>query len=386
MKHTIPAENLPEVQKHLARLAVKAARYGKTLSYTVGAEYPYTVRVMTSCPPDYATLREVDHYTVSAVDIDIDADIIQRDGWTVAAYLEHTDAGNIVTAIDGDILPTWHTIGAYCDHCGTNRARMYTYIVRDEDGNYKQVGKQCLRDYTGIDADIAASLVALQEYIIADDIASEGYTPDGYRARYAHVYTAREVLAAAVACIAKKGYIKSADQNSTKEQIIRALDDCNGCAYTPDNMSTAKAIMDYLIAYTGDDDILCNARIMAASDICKPSQVGRLAYVPVAFAREQERAAKALERASVDAVSAHVGNVGERLTLSVVDCALLTSWETAYGTTYLYKMHDISGNVFVWFASSRFAGNAPCTIKATVKAHDERDNVKQTIITRCKVV
>ena len=384
MLYTIAAETLPDVQKHLDRLSVKSAKYGKTLSYTISAEYPHDVRVMVTCPP-YDTLKEVDRYTVAAVDINVAADVIMCDGWTVAAYIEHTDAGNIVTAIDGETRAEWRTIPAHCDHCGTDRARLYTYIVRDEDGDYKQVGKSCLRDYTGIDSEIAAAIASLQDYILCDDCAPDGYTPGDYRARYTHVYTAREVLAAAVACINQRGYIRSGNINSTRDQIVHALDARDGIAYTHADTIQADVLAAYLTTYDGVDDILCNARVMIESDICKPSQVGRLAYVPIAIAREVERARKAAERASADAVSIHVGEVGERLTINITDCALLTSWANDYGTTYLYKMHDAAGNVYIWFASSRFDHSAPCAIKATVKAHDERDGVKQTVLTRCKI-
>ena len=78
----------------------------------------------------------------------------------------------------------------------------------------------------------------------------------------------------------------------------------------------------------------------------------------------------------------------------VVSIKLLTSWETQYGMTYLYKMVDENGNVFIWYASKRFGKFDPdgawedfsqAKIKATIKDHTERDGVKQTVVTRCKV-
>ena len=63
---------------------------------------------------------------------------------------------------------------------------------------------------------------------------------------------------------------------------------------------------------------------------------------------------------------------------------LLTSWEGMYGTTYLYKFTDDQGNVYIWYASRGIETHDGMTLKGTVKDHNERDGVKQTVLTRCK--
>lgn len=75
-------------------------------------------------------------------------------GWQVVASVEHHATGNIVsvspyfrdTAPDGLLHAP-----ATCDHCGHNRARKVTVVVRDEAGAEFRVGKSCLRDFTGHD-------------------------------------------------------------------------------------------------------------------------------------------------------------------------------------------------------------------------------------------
>ena len=76
------------------------------------------------------------------------------------------------------------------------------------------------------------------------------------------------------------------------------------------------------------------------------------------------------------------GTIGQRITIDVEELKLLTRWENVYGITYLYKITDKAGNVFIWYASRTVES---CNqIKATIKDHTERDGVKQTIVTRCK--
>ena len=78
-----------------------------------------------------------------------------------------------------------------------------------------------------------------------------------------------------------------------------------------------------------------------------------------------------------------MGEVGQRITLKAATVALLSSWDGYYGTTWLYKIVDESGNVFIWKASQPFSAEEGATIRATVKDHNERDGVKQTIVIRC---
>lgn len=93
------------------------------------------------------------------------------------------------------------------------------------------------------------------------------------------------------------------------------------------------------------------------------------------------------ERAATREASQHVGAVGERLDLTASVEAVIDLGKGQWGRTTLVKFIDDAGNVLVWFAS----GHAPVekgervALRGTVKAHNERDGVKQTQLTRCKV-
>lgn len=95
-----------------------------------------------------------------------------------------------------------------------------------------------------------------------------------------------------------------------------------------------------------------------------------------------------------------VGSVKERLEFTVTIKAI-TGWNVAsysgYGSDWvsLYIMEDAAGNVIVyktasqlWKADGRNSAEKgdTITIKATVKAHDTRQGVKQTIVQRAKVI
>ncbi len=84
--------------------------------------------------------------------------------------------------------------------------------------------------------------------------------------------------------------------------------------------------------------------------------------------------------------SNHVGSIGERkeFTATVV---FTKDFETDFGISTLTIMEDAEGNVLKWFGAG-FGEEKGATLKfkATVKKHDEREGVKQTCITRAKLI
>lgn len=85
-------------------------------------------------------------------------------------------------------------------------------------------------------------------------------------------------------------------------------------------------------------------------------------------------------------VSSHVGTVGQRSELSAI-VSFVTSYQTAYGTSFVYGFKDTQGNIIV----AKVTRCLPClrgdtvSFTAYVKAHSERDGVKQTIVNRIKM-
>jgi hypothetical protein len=92
-----------------------------------------------------------------------------------------------------------------------------------------------------------------------------------------------------------------------------------------------------------------------------------------------------LKRAS-ERKSIHIGAVGDRIEIDVKSFECVTSWETQFGYTRIYKIVDVEGNVFTWKTSNFVEGEKVNKIKGTVKDHNEFREIKQTEITRCKVV
>ena len=100
-----------------------------------------------------------------------------------------------------------------------------------------------------------------------------------------------------------------------------------------------------------------------------------------------ERVLDAVEnRERQNAASEWVGDIKERIEIAG-RVEFVRDFDGAYGVTTLIKWRDDAGNVCAWFASGcwdvakgdRIAG------KGTVKKHDEYQDTKQTVFTRCKI-
>jgi hypothetical protein len=97
--------------------------------------------------------------------------------------------------------------------------------------------------------------------------------------------------------------------------------------------------------------------------------------------RQKERAAANTEAASR---SNHLGAVGERRSFTVT-CKRTWSFEGFNGTCYGHELEDDAGNRLVYMGNSIADAGQRLEVKATVKRHEVRDGVKQTVINRPKV-
>lgn len=440
MTITVYASLAEEAKKRLDRIAKKAERYNVPFSYSVSDEHPQKVEVKELDPVEHCWYV-TDTYTVSAVDFDIDCEqLIKSSGWTVCAMIEHGDKGNIVTGFNGyDIPPAWYSIPARCDHCNTNRARSVTFMVKRDDGEIKQVGKTCLKDYTGISPATALLWADVRDIECNDMDYDREYFESHSEIR---MHSVESILAYAVMDIAKRGYRKSDDLHSTRDYVLsdvkahapidadaqykaqkiiawmleradkyakdRAeLDRLRSLAYKqtfgePWECETevideeAKDAYDAMrdkVNWSWDSigDLEVNCFPLVKSGYAKTKHIGRLCYLPIAYDKYLEKKAKHEEREAQKSVSQYIGEVGKRITFCVKESKVIASWDVKVSyystrTTFLNKIVDESGNILIWKSSSLLDIKPGMKMKGTVKEHSEYQGEKQTVVTRCAVI
>lgn len=114
---------------------------------------------------------------------------------------------------------------------------------------------------------------------------------------------------------------------------------------------------------------------------------GQHAAVAKAFANAKDKlAGREVARAEANAADAntnHVGTVGERRDFDLT-AERTHSFDSQFGTVYITIFRDADNNVIVYKGSIAFERGEKVRGKATVKAHDLREGVPQTIIARPK--
>lgn len=333
--------------------------------------------------------------------------------WQFIASVEHTEKGNIFSKAltEVEIPERYRTSDSICEHCNSKRTRSETFIVMNTvTGEFKQVGKSCLMDFThGLSASIAAWFSSIKK--IFEEV-EEVPVSCGHSERY---YKTVELLTYAAETIRKFGYVKSEDHNSTKERTMNFLMLDKGMTrWMPEsvlnqtkqdmkkvdfnaNSDEAKEMVNTALAWIADqessNDYMHNLKTVCSLNYNPWNRIGVLVSLFPTYNREleiQARKAEAEGKEKKEAqTSNHIGSVGDRIQIDVQSVKCLTSWENNFGyyptVTYLYKIVDQNGNVFTWKTSNVLnEDEPPVTIKGTVKEHGEYRGVKQTVLTRCK--
>lgn len=81
------------------------------------------------------------------------------------------------------------------------------------------------------------------------------------------------------------------------------------------------------------------------------------------------------------------GNIKDKVNLNVT-LIRRGNYDTMYGTTFVYTFEDADGHQLVWKTTNWLEQkvDAQVTLKGTIKAHSEYKGIKQTELTRCKVI
>lgn len=391
MTYAIFEGNMARLEKKLTRIFNKCKAYGCDFRYEQVGE----------------TFKELkdengNEYTARFILVEAEGTAIMNN-WEFIASVEHTKNGNIFTGVQGVEVPErYYTGNPVCENCNSNRYRKYTYIVRNkETGEFKQVGKSCLKDFThGMSAE------AVTQYTSLFDTLIEGEAPDpGYHAE--HYLSKEEYLAYAAETIRHFGYIRTNDGGRstasrameyyeaargraiTRDYLEQLLDEMKSVNFnyeSPETVQLVKEALDWVGCQSEDSNYIHNLKTVCGLDYVTYRNFGLLASLFPAYNRDLEKVAKRKAVFDAESGSEYVGEVKDRITVKVRSVKCVTSWETEFGITRIYKIIGEDGNVYTW-KTGKFIDeeSADMSIIGTVKAHTEFRGIKQTELTRCRV-
>jgi hypothetical protein len=336
-------------------------------------------------------------------------------GWEYIATLEHTDEGNIIRTVPGTdvedgFLADFQKKDKWCDHCRTNRRRNDTYLLREISTKaVKQVGRNCLSDFTG-HANPLALAQAAEFLALACESAEacrdllEGF---GCGTTDRGAFDLEYFLSWVHSCIRRSGWVSRSSieahygvGEATADQARRLIKDyrkdpdaaaIKEMIPTDADRTRVTAALAWIREGEGIDtsvDFLNNLSVVCKGDLLSHRHIGIAAALFIAFDRaEGDRRARE-RHAAQGAASQWQGKEGERLTITV-------TCESAYhhksddwriGIIHIYTLIDNEGNQYKWFSSRDCLDEGTIyQLSATVKKHDAWKGIKQTIVTRCSI-
>ena len=339
-------------------------------------------------------------------------------GWEFVAVIEPTyneegkSLGNILRGVPGAtkaVPEKFRSASSWCDHCNTDRRRLQTFVLINEAGESKQVGRNCLVDFLGHTNPEAYCSYA-EILIDVRDLCANAEGEEfggGFGGHHIDSFVAEEVLQLTACAVRVSGWRSNATARtygslSTSNEVINWIyakpnerkQWKNPLIPSDEDKATAKEVVEWLESLqtrTNLNDYMYNLSILGQGAVFSSKNIGLACSAIPTYLREKEQEINRRKRYDDGKNSVYVSEVGKRDRFEVT-LVYMRSFESTFGTMHMHKFKDAAGNVIIWFASNIYWN--PTTkqdidlgdtvvLTGTVKAHEEYEGVKQTIITRC---
>jgi hypothetical protein len=322
----------------------------------------------------------------------VEGETPKLNGWSLVATLVHdSELGLMINVVPNKTLdPKYRNSTGFCDHCKTNRFRKETFVVEHENGELKEVGRQCIADFLGSDK-IGKFIWALNWPKMFESLA-DNFDRE-YGGRVQPVFNIRTFLATSVMAIKEHGYIsKTKAQDSdlipTASHTINYYDGNRYNNIPPYRPTTVEYEMaDKVIEWAKTIDISVdynyNINKIALNEHCGY----RFAGYATSMIASYNKAMDLIRMKEAKKDSEFVGIISKR---EVMDLKFVNQygWETMYGFQNCYKFEDYDGNVIVWksLTDETFEKDTIYKVKATYKKHVDYKEIKQTEVSRLSII
>ncbi|MBN3744775.1 hypothetical protein G3N96_04905 [Burkholderia sp. Se-20373] len=397
-------------EKRLEALNKKASKFGLSPIRIVSAQDALYERkseyvgrdadkLLTHLVP-VQRLQDVDH-PVLIKRLEIEYPEIKLGHWRVIGKLEAIEGGNLAFAVSRDasdvvVLAERADCPIECEHCNTNRRRKDGYLLRDDEtGDYKEVGSNCLEDFTGIDP--AAALFMAQMWNVIK-IAEDDFAEFGRSGRVNAVRT-DQYLADVSFLAANFGFVSASKARET--DLSPTYSDALSLPYLlrknaelrekyiaqhERHVETANAVRVWIEDKNEESTFDRNVKLLLRQDAIslKSNHLAFAAATVPVYQRAHAEKAESRKR------SEHVGQPGQKASGSLT-VERVVPFDTIYGSSDLVLFRDNDGNRIKWKTSAcpiEVKDGVGRSMEATfkIKEHDEYNGMAQTAITHLKVL
>ena len=407
VKYTIPAENYHKAVALIDKLNTRLEKAGISDRF----EYTETEREIEERIDGFKIVRPYHDFEINTPTISL-----QNEGktYTFEAVMSREGDGIVTRAGRGVELQGWKPDNLVCDHCGHKRPRNKTFIIKDPNGERKQIGSTCVSAYLGVKVN---GLWALE----LDPLEKEGSSWGSMTAAPKH--STKDILSLAlVASNMGESFIsnKKAEEWGTKSTadmvnwIMRPEEEAD--EFNPNQISKEEyrqratqikengqvdEFLEKLKKIDVNSDYTSNLNVLSNSEYIPFKSRKLLVSGIVAVKKaewEEERKKKQAEAAKAhkeNFTPGHFGKVNEKIekgtSLTLEDCRPYSSYDY-YGnpiTKYRIVAKDSEGHQVMWFSANEVEDKKGSEIKlssGSVKEHGKYKDVDQTVLTRVRMM
>lgn len=310
------------------------------------------------------------------------------DGWEFVARIDNVE--HVITGIKA--FPNhYYDDHGKCEHCNVNHNRVKTYIIQ-KDKKFMEVGGSCLKQFTG---GLTPDKVA-RHFDLLKTIVDMNYDYDLRGSATSNVHNDLPRFISIVKSLKDKyGYTKAGDEAESTGKL--AYNIMTGNLSREENHFYSQfpewrtQHQDYALEAIEYVNTLerANSFMINLKQICKNGFfTERTSKILAAIVQVYDAYKSSVElRKTEQKVSQYQGKVGDKLSFDNVTIIRKRVTFGAYNMQTWLLMKDDSGNVITWSASREleelFEGDT-ISIKGTVKTHKDYQDIKQTVLTRCK--
>jgi hypothetical protein len=433
--------NMETLTQRISKLNKRATKLGcePVVVTEVGTELFKQIEVDRFSDPEYDVARSLyfvpaDHKLVNNEvftgvatirhNLTVDGATPKLAGWEFIGKIEvvkdedNKVIGNLLRLIPDAVAPaSYRDVAPWCDHCNVQRHWAETFLIKHDDGTFKQVGRNCIADFLGgVDPE---AIMGRAEWLLSLDSMMSGAEDEDWLGGGGHggkTFYDIETLLTMTAChIRLDGWMSGTKARqfevaSTRDNIMSQLNARTKtmrdvwAKHVPsdEDKKTAEDTVEWLsnLPISTDNEYRYSLALLGRAGSVNFGQTGLLCSAISTCLRDREvEVARAASRES-HKNSTFIGTIKQRLVFNTLVIESVRYIPTDFGGSYLYTFADPTGNVIKWFASNELqlgdgsynvnsmidAIGKIVSLKGTITKHEEYNGVKATYINRAVIV
>ena len=279
-----------------------------------------------------------------------------------------------------------------CEHCNKKISTRYKYysLYNHTNNSYKLVGNTCLAEFIGIDI---SNYLSYFESILMESRRNDDY--DDLISSGDYYISITDALLLGIELINQDGqYISVEKADIDHKSTAHRIRDMIGTyeAYEiidqwyidgildPHIENIINEIKNWALSLQPNNGYVMNNQQFITADKVPAKFIGYVVSLLPQWYKHKESIIHKPE-------SQYIGNIKDKITLEVTIKKIL-EFNSIYGINYIIIMEDKNNNILKWSTSKclEYKVNDIITIMGTIKSHDIYNNIKQTSITRCKIL